>query len=217
VHHRYIAAPWRALVSAVVVAALGLTSTATTAAATTAGPGPTRGLTAPSAGGSRLALSLVQVGVPRPSPPYVAPVAGPIVDHFRPPSCRWCPGNRGVDYATRPGDPVRASAGGVVTFAGRIGADLYVTVQHRDGLRTSYAYLATIAVTEGQPVDQGAVLGTAGSSMHFGVRRGDVYLDPELLLAGWRVRPRLMPSDGAPPRSRLTPTVGGPLPWQAGS
>ena len=110
----------------------------------------------------------------RPTPPYVAPVDGPIVDHFRPPACRWCPGNRGIDYATRPGDPVRASAAGVVTFAGPIGPDLYVTVQHVDGLRTSYAYLATISVTPGQLVSQGTPLGTAGASVHFGVRRGDV-------------------------------------------
>jgi murein DD-endopeptidase MepM/ murein hydrolase activator NlpD len=153
----------------------------------------------------------------RPTPPYVAPVDGPIVDHFRPPACRWCPGNRGIDYATRPGAAVRASAAGVVTFAGPIGPDLYVTVQHVDGLRTSYAYLATISVTPGQLVSQGTPLGTAGASVHFGVRRGDVYLDPELLLAGWRLRPRLVPTDGAPGRSRLYAAGNRPLAWRAGS
>jgi murein DD-endopeptidase MepM/ murein hydrolase activator NlpD len=153
----------------------------------------------------------------RPAPPYIAPVDGPIVDHFRPPACRWCPGNRGIDYATRPGEAVRASAAGLVTFAGPIGPDLYVTVQHGDGLRTSYAYLATVSVTAGQLVSQGTALGTAGASVHFGVRRGDVYLDPELLLAGGRLRARLVPTDGAPGRSRLYAAGDGPLALRAGS
>jgi murein DD-endopeptidase MepM/ murein hydrolase activator NlpD len=158
--------------------------------------------TAPSAGGR-------PARAPR---PYLPPVDAPITDHFRPPLCRWCPGNRGIDYATAPGTPVRASAAGTVTFAGPIGADLYVTVQHADGLRTSYSYLATIAVRVGQVVGQGAVVGTAGPSLNFGVRRDDVYLDPELLLAGWRLVPRLVPTDGAAPRPRPAGAVRGPLP-----
>jgi len=137
---------------------------------------------------------------PSPRPTYVAPVEGPIVDHFRPPPCTWCSGNRGIDYAVSAGSPVRASAAGVVTFAGAIGSGLYVTVTHPDGLRTSYAYLASIAVGAGQRVSQGDVLGTTGAELHFGVRRGDIYLDPELVLAGWVLRPRLVPSDGSPGR-----------------
>ena len=116
----------------------------------------------------------------RPTPPYTPPVDGTIVDHFRPPACRWCPGNRGIDYATQPGDPVRASGAGVVTFAGPIGADLYVTIEHRDGLRTSYAYLATISVTEGKFVSQGAVVGTANLALGAAAgagRRGHLRLD----------------------------------------
>jgi small subunit ribosomal protein S2 len=140
------------------------------------------------------------VAVARPRSAYEPPVDAPITDHFRPPPCPWCAGNRGVDYATAPGTPVRASAGGVVTFAGAIAADLYVTVAHPDGLRTSYAYLASITVRVGQAVAQGAVVGTAAASLHFGVRRGDVYLDPELLFAGWALLPRLVPTDGSAPR-----------------
>src|SRR5215218_7877584 len=117
---------------------------------------------------------------------YQPPVDAPIVDHFRPPACLWCAGNRGIDYAVAPGTPVRASAGGSVTFAGVIGAERFVTVLHADGLRTTYAFLASIAVHVGQAVAPGAVVGTSGATLHFGVRRGMVYLDPELLLAGGR-------------------------------
>ena len=131
---------------------------------------------------------------------YLPPVDAPIVDHFRPPPCSWCPGNRGIDYAVDPGTPVRASAAGVVTFAGAIGAERFVSVLHADGLRTTYAYLATVIVRAGQAVAQGAVVGLAGATVHFGVRRGSIYLDPELLLAGWRPVARLVPTDGAAPR-----------------
>ena len=138
---------------------------------------------------------------PPPGPVYRPPVDGPIIDHFRPPACSWCPGNRGIDYAVAPGTQVRASAPGVVTFAGAIGGQRFVTVLHADGLRTSYAFLATIEVHAGQAVAQGDVVGTSGAAVHFGVRRGTVYLDPELLLAGWRAVPRLVPTDGAPRRA----------------
>jgi murein DD-endopeptidase MepM/ murein hydrolase activator NlpD len=131
---------------------------------------------------------------------YQAPVDAPIVDHFRPPGCTWCPGNRGIDFATAPGAAVRASAAGVVTFAGIIGHDRFVVVAHADGLRTTYAYLETIAVVAGGTVAAGTVVGTAGRELHFGVRRGTTYLDPELLLAGAVARPRLVPSSGATPR-----------------
>ena len=80
---------------------------------------------------------------------YTPPVDAPIVDHFRPPACTWCPGNRGIDYATAPGTPVAASAAGVVTFAGQVGGQLFVVIAHADGLRTTYAYLADVMVPRG--------------------------------------------------------------------
>jgi len=142
---------------------------------------------------------------PPPGPVYRPPVDGPIIDHFRPPACSWCPGNRGIDYAVAPGTPVHASAPGVVTFAGAIGHQRFVTVLHADGLRTSYAFLATIEVHAGQAVAQDDVVGTSGGAVHFGVRRGAVYLDPELLLAGGRPVARLVPTDGAPARAGRGP------------
>ena len=142
---------------------------------------------------------------------YRPPVVALIVDHFRRPACQWCPGNRGIDYDTRPGTAVRAAAAGDVTFAGRIGGDGFVTVAHVDGLRTSYAFLATITVTAGQHVEQGDVVGTTSGRLHFGVRRGSTYLDPELLFAGGRLRARLVPVDGSPgrvPTGTMTSGVG---------
>jgi Peptidase family M23/Alpha/beta hydrolase of unknown function (DUF900) len=134
---------------------------------------------------------------------YVPPVDAPIVDHFRPPSVRWGPGNRGIDYQVAPGTAVRASAAGVVTFAGQVGGDLHVVVLHADGLRTSSSFLASITVHRGQRVDQGQVLGTSGDTVHFGVRSGDTYLDPELLFAGL-LHITALATDGQLPAERLS-------------
>ena len=131
---------------------------------------------------------------------YRPPVDAPVRDPFRPPACTWCAGNRGLEYETVPGTPVVASAAGTVTFAGPVARTLWVVVGHADGLRTSYGLLDALAVAVGQRVAAGQVLGSAGSAVHFGVRRGDVYLDPALLLAGAAPVPRLVPLDAGPGR-----------------
>ncbi len=127
---------------------------------------------------------------------YQAPVEAPIIDHFRPPPARWAAGNRGIDYQTTAGTPVTASAEGRVEFAGQVGGTLHVVVRHPDGLRTSYSFLATIAVVEGQTVSRGTTVGTAGASLHFGVRSGDTYIDPELVLHGAAFSVHLVPAEG---------------------
>ena len=126
---------------------------------------------------------------------YRAPSDAPIVDHFRPPPKPWMAGNRGIDYGTEPGAHVWAAADGRVIFAGEVGGQLHVTVEHLDGLRTSYSFLESISVGVGYRVHAGDVVGIAGGPFHFGVRAPDnSYLDPEALLAG-SLRPsvRLVP------------------------
>ena len=132
--------------------------------------------------------------------PYRRPVDAPVIDVFRPPSTPYGPGNRGLDYSTVPGTPVRAVGAGVVTFAGRIAFAWYVTVQHPDGLRSSLSFLAAVSVTAGEEVDRGAVVGTASDRVHLGFRRGNEYLDPAPLLSGdeRRGRARLVPPRGSP-------------------
>ncbi len=127
------------------------------------------------------------------APVHRAPVNAEVVDRFRPPVTPYSAGNRGIDYATVPGQEVRTSAEGEVTFAGRIGPSHHVVVLHPDGLRTSYSFLSGVTVDEGQRVGPGAVVGTAGAVLHFGVRAGERYLDPEALLAGGPVEVHLVP------------------------
>ena len=128
---------------------------------------------------------------------YRPPTDAPIVDHFRPPPLQWGAGNRGIDYGTAMGAAVRAAAAGQVVFAGEVGGALHVSVEHADGLRTTYSFLSTISVARGDRVRSGEVIGLAAGPFHFGVRTpDDTYLDPEQVLTG-RLRPEVVLVPGA--------------------
>lgn len=136
---------------------------------------------------------------PQPSR-YGPPVDAPVLDPFRAPPTPYAAGNRGIDYATDPGTPVRAIGDGQVVFAGQVGGQLHVTVAHADGLRSSYSFLAEVQVGLGDAVARGTVVGAAGPMLHLGVRDADDrYLDPALLFDR-PARAVLVPGgdDGAP-------------------
>ena len=107
-------------------------------------------------------------------------------------SVRFAPGENysghwGIDYRGGSDGYVRAAASGRVTFSGLVVGNLVVTVDHGGGLKTSYSYLDGVAVTRGQRVARGSVLGRAGSvsghgDVHFSVRIDGLYIDPESLL-----------------------------------
>lgn len=145
-----------------------------------------------------LGVSIVPAAQAQSAPPapgvvvYRAPTDAPVIDTFRPPAHIGGRGNRGLEYATRPGSAIRAAAPGRVTFAGRVGAGLHVTVSHPDGVRTSYSFLRSVAVGASQRVTSGQLLGTAGASFHFGARIGEAYVDPAVLLGSTRSA-RLVP------------------------
>jgi hypothetical protein len=120
-----------------------------------------------------------------------APVDDPIAERFRAPSSAYGPGNRGLDYLTAPGASVHAAAPGRVVFAGPVGGSWAVTVSHDGGLRTSYSYLAAVNARVGAIVSAGEAIGTSSGHLQFGLRAGDLYLDPEQYLSD--ARPRLVP------------------------
>jgi len=103
---------------------------------------------------------------------------------------------------------VVASNGGTVAFAGPVGGQLFVSIDHADGIRTTYSYLSAVLVKKGQVVTRGQPVARSGAGdagatqpvLHFGTRRGADYLDPEpFLLDGLRREPwraiRLAPDD----------------------
>jgi murein DD-endopeptidase MepM/ murein hydrolase activator NlpD len=118
--------------------------------------------------------------------PWIRPVAGQMSQPFRAPRTRFGKGHLGVDFAAAPGTPVHAAGPGTVAFAGHVAGARYVVVRHAGGLRTTYAFLASIAVRKGEVLARGAVVGATGGRgenhepdvVHFGVRIGDAYVDP---------------------------------------
>lgn len=141
------------------------------------------------------------------------PVSAPVTDPYREPACRWCPGNRGLEYDTRVGTPVRAVAAGYVTFVGSVAGRRYVVVAHPGGWRTTYGDLAAVGVERGEQIVARSIVGSAGSTLHFGLRDRHGYRDPVPYLGRLTYRSRLVPLDGsagAPPGPpRLTCTMGG--------
>ena len=151
-----------------------------------------------------VAVALCTAGAPAEAqaqgPRFVPPVDAPVSDPYRPPSTPYGPGNRGIEYATRPGTAVGASGSGLVAFAGLIARERYVSIDHRGGIRTTYSYLATIDVVAGQRIAQGEIVGTAATRLHFGARRFGAYIDPASLFV-----------IASPRRGRLVPVLG--VPW----
>ncbi|MDQ6727476.1 MAG: peptidoglycan DD-metalloendopeptidase family protein [Actinomycetota bacterium] len=139
---------------------------------------------------------------------YRPPVDAPVVDAFRPPPENWNAGNRGIEYATRPGTPVAASADGEVVFSGPIAGEYYVVLLHDDGIRTSYSYLAATSVARGDKVRRGQVIGTTGERFQFGARAGDAYIDPALLFGGGPVEVHLVPDEVRRPQSEPVERAG---------
>jgi murein DD-endopeptidase MepM/ murein hydrolase activator NlpD len=137
-----------------------------------------------------------------------------VVRGWEPPATVYGRGHRGVDLAAPPGTPVRAVAPGRVSFAGRVAGRGVVSIElagtGTPPLRTTYGPVRA-SVTKGDTVAAGEPVGvlepgpahcTAGC-LHWGLRRGDTYLNPLSLLPGWLL-------DRGP--SRLLPVAGVPLP-----
>lgn len=130
---------------------------------------------------------------------------------WEPPATVYGPGHRGVDLSAPAASAVRAVAPGRVAFAGRVAGRGVVSVDLTGtDLRTTYEPVSA-SVKKGAEVAAGDVLGTLEPTgthcpttcLHWGLRRGETYLDPLSLLPPWLLH-------GGPPR--LLPVLGVPLP-----
>lgn len=139
------------------------------------------------ADGGRPALPTAGADWTRPSRGESPPIRG-----FERPEHRWSPGHRGIDLAAAPGDPVMAPREGTITFAGPVVDRTVLTITHDDGLRSSLEPVSATVVV-GDRVVAGQVVGSLGGGpshcdpagcVHWGVREGEEYLDPWLLLCG---------------------------------
>src|SRR5688572_25472903 len=92
----------------------------------------------------------------------------------------------GLDISADKGKPVRATADGTISEAGWSGNyGNMVLVSHRFGLSTRYGHLSRLAVTPGQTVRRGDVIGFVGSTG----RSTSPHLHYEVLLNGEAINP----------------------------
>jgi murein DD-endopeptidase MepM/ murein hydrolase activator NlpD len=163
-------------------------------------------LTSPPASTVAVSASVLPAAaaLPAPTSGFSWPLAPPhpVYRRFEPPAGPYGPGHRGVDIGGSPGDPVLAAADGVVVFAGVLVDRGVVSIDHPDGLRTTYEPVEP-SVSAGEAVSRGQVVGAlqpghagcpVAACLHWGVRRGEQYLDPLVLLGPVHVR--LLPWTG---------------------
>ncbi len=94
--------------------------------------------------------------------------------------------HKGVDYGAPTGTRVRATADGVVAFAGhQSGYGNIIVLKHRGGIETAYAHLSRIGVRTGQHIAQNDAIGAVGMTgaatgphLHYEFRVNGEHKDP---------------------------------------
>ncbi len=103
---------------------------------------------------------------------------------------RWGRIHEGIDIAGTHGAPINSAESGRVDYAGWIGGyGNTVIVDHGGGMSTLYGHMHDLAVSEGETVSIGQVLGYVGNSglsqgphLHFEVRVNSVPVNPRQYL-----------------------------------
>jgi hypothetical protein len=158
--------------------------------------------------------ALLVLAVPPAASAWTWPVDGPVLRPFSFGSDPYAAGqHRGIDIGAPSGTPVRAAAGGVVSFAGTVPkGGKTVTIQTSTGYAVTLVHLGSIRVLRGTTVAEGATVGTVGPSgvpdipepyVYLGIRVASDdqgYVDPLLFLPP-RVSPPASPESAADPPS----------------
>ena len=91
------------------------------------------------------------------------PVNGQLTSGF---GFRWGRMHEGIDIAAPTGRPIGAAAAGTVIVAGWSGGYGNLVVVSHGTISTAYGHMSRIAVSNGQQVSRGTVLGAVGSTGH---------------------------------------------------
>lgn len=125
---------------------------------------------------------------------------------FDPPAKPWLSGHRGVDLeAAFDGAPLKSPAAGTVSFVGTVVDRPVITIDHGNGLRSSFEPVAS-SLRAGSAVAEGDVLGQvqtghcgpAPPCLHWGVRRGEDYVNPLAFVMDLRPSVLLPPLNPGP-------------------
>ena len=111
------------------------------------------------------------------------PVQGIVTSGF---GARWGGFHEGLDIAAPEGTPIVAAGSGTVVIAAYTGGyGNYTCIDHGGGLSTCYGHQSAFAVSSGESVSQGEVIGYVGSTghstgphLHFEVRVDGAAQDP---------------------------------------
>lgn len=111
------------------------------------------------------------------------PVSGVLTSTY---GMRWGRMHEGIDIGAPSGTPIYAAAGGTVNYAGWEGGyGNLIVIDHGNGLATAYGHQSQLAVSSGQTVARGQVIGYVGSTghstgphLHFEVRVNGSPTDP---------------------------------------
>ena len=120
----------------------------------------------------------------------VTPVQGRITSRFGHMSSIRSGSHTGTDIACPQGTPIKAVAGGTVTFAGWSGSyGNLIKVSHGNGVETWYAHCTQLYGKVGQQVNSGDVIATVGSTgnstgnhLHLEVRVNGSAVNPQKYL-----------------------------------
>ena len=121
--------------------------------------------------------------------PAITPVKGILTSGFgyrNDPVTHGRGDHQGVDIAAAPGQPVRASADGLVLRSGTMGGlGSAIYLAHGYGLTTRYGHLSKIEVRPGQRVKRGDIIGRVGNTgrstgyhLHYEVRQDGEPVNP---------------------------------------
>ena len=135
--------------------------------------------------------ALPPVGAPAgDAPAFAWPVSGRVISDFG--ATANGGKNDGINIAAPLGAPIKASASGMVTYAGNELKDYgnLVLIKHSGGYTTAYAHADRLLVSRGENVSRGQVIGYAGQTgdvsapqLHFEIRAAATPVNPRSYLS----------------------------------
>ncbi|MEP6649742.1 MAG: M23 family metallopeptidase [Lapillicoccus sp.] len=185
---------WRRVAAVLLLVLLGVVATRADSAASVA---PDWTSTGPSPAAAAPTSTVPDSGATTPQGRWSWPLQPrpPVLARFDAPDVRWGSGHRGVDLSARVGQDVLAPTGGVVAFRGVVVDRGVFVLETPAGLRTTFEPVES-ELAVGTSVEKGQVVATIAGTpghcapatcLHWGVLKGDTYLDPLTFVGPVRV------------------------------